>query len=230
MVLPFTLRKDFLLPQTYLQILTQVFHWIYFTQYLAFFSSIDHLSLCTVLDFISTNIYQALLINTSANVFVFEDFNVHHKFWLTYSSGTDRPGEGELCYSFSIINGLIQMVNFPTQIPNCDCQSPAFLDLFFLLMVVFVLQCLTICQGNVKMFLFQIPLAFHQTQNGIPHFIAQLMIIHVLIGTVFVIIWQRFHFRISLNSVLLLLPVNFVCRLRLELIHMYIYMYMYPSS
>ena len=48
------------------------------------------------------------------------------------------------------------------------------------------------------------------------------MIIHVLIGAVFVIIWQRFHFRISLNSVLLLLPVNFVCRLRLELIHIYI--------
>ena len=48
------------------------------------------------------------------------------------------------------------------------------------------------------------------------------MIIHVLIGAVFVIIWQRFHFRISLNSVLLLLLVNFVCRLRLELIYIYI--------
>ena len=29
----------------------------------------------------------------SANVFVFGDFNVHHKDWLTYSGGTDGPGE-----------------------------------------------------------------------------------------------------------------------------------------
>ena len=53
-------------------------------------------SLCTVFDSISSNIDEVLLINPSANVFVFGDFNVHHKNWLTYSSGTDRPGE--LCY------------------------------------------------------------------------------------------------------------------------------------
>ena len=35
-----------------------------------------------------------------------------------YSGGTDRPGD------------LIQIVNFPTRIPNCDSQSPALLDLF----------------------------------------------------------------------------------------------------
>ena len=61
-------------------------------------------------------------------VFVFGDFNVHHKDWLTYSSGTDRPGE--LCYNFSISNDLTQMVNFPTQIPDSDSDSPALLDLF----------------------------------------------------------------------------------------------------
>ena len=42
---------------------------------------------------ISSNIVEVLLINPSANVFVFEDFNVHYKDWLTYSSGTDRLGE-----------------------------------------------------------------------------------------------------------------------------------------
>ena len=36
---------------------------------------------------------EILSINSSTNVFVFEDCNVHHKDWLTYSSGTDRPGE-----------------------------------------------------------------------------------------------------------------------------------------
>ena len=32
---------------------------------------------------------QVLSINPSANVFVFVDFNVHHKDWLTYSGGID---------------------------------------------------------------------------------------------------------------------------------------------
>ena len=58
---------------------------------------------------------------------MFGDFNVHHKDWLTYSSGTDRPGK--LCYIFSISNDLTQMINFPTRIPDCDSHSPAFSSL-----------------------------------------------------------------------------------------------------
>ena len=58
----------------------------------------------------------------------FGNFNVHHKDWLTYSSGTDRSGE--LCYNFSISNDLSQMVNFPTRIPDCDSHSPVLLDFF----------------------------------------------------------------------------------------------------
>ena len=85
-------------------------------------------ALCTVFDFISSNIDEVLSINPSTNVFVIGDFNIHHKDWLTYSSGTDRPGE--LCYNFSISNGLTQMVDFPTRIPDCDSHSPALLDLF----------------------------------------------------------------------------------------------------
>ena len=85
-------------------------------------------SLCTVFDSISSNIDYVLSINTSANVFVFGDFNVHHKDWLTYSGGTDRPGE--LCYNFSISNDFTQMVNFLTRIPDYDSHSPALLDFF----------------------------------------------------------------------------------------------------
>ena len=48
-------------------------------------------SLCTVFDSISSDIDEVLSINPSSNVFVFGDFNVHHKDWLTYSGGTDRP-------------------------------------------------------------------------------------------------------------------------------------------
>ena len=85
-------------------------------------------SLCTVFDSISSNIDEVLSIKASANVFVFGDFNVHHKDWLTYSGGTDRPGE--LCYNFSISNDVTQIVHFPTRIPDCDSHSPALLDLF----------------------------------------------------------------------------------------------------
>ena len=85
-------------------------------------------ALCMVFDSISSNIDEVLSINPSANVFVFGDFNVHHKDWLTYSSGTDQAGE--LCSNFSISNDLTQMVNFPTRIPDCDFHSPALLDLF----------------------------------------------------------------------------------------------------
>ena len=85
-------------------------------------------ALCMVFDSISSNIDEVLSLNSSANVFVFGDFNDHHKDWFTYSSGTDRPGE--LCYNFSISNDLTQIVNFPTWIPDCDPHNPALLDFF----------------------------------------------------------------------------------------------------
>ena len=66
--------------------------------------------------------------NPSANAFVFGDFNVHHKDWLTYSGGADRYGE--LCYNFSISNNVTQMVNFPTRIPDCESHKLALLDFF----------------------------------------------------------------------------------------------------
>ena len=61
-------------------------------------------------------------------MFVFGDFNVHNKDWLTCSGGTDGPGEP--CYDFSISNDPTQMVNFPTWIPDYDSNSPALLELF----------------------------------------------------------------------------------------------------
>ena len=86
-------------------------------------------ALCTVFGSISFNIDEVLSINPSANVFAFGDFNVHDKDWLTYSGGTNLPGE--FCYNFSqISNDLTQMVNFPTRIPGFDSHGPALLDLF----------------------------------------------------------------------------------------------------
>ena len=69
---------------------------------LAFFHSVSYffflyrspsLFLCMVFDSISSNI------NPFANVFVFGDFSIHHKNWLTYSCGNDRS-DG-LCYNIS---------------------------------------------------------------------------------------------------------------------------------
>ena len=77
-----------------------------------------------VFDSISTSKDGDLLINPSGNVFVIGDFNVHHKDWITYSVGTVRSGE------LSISNDLTQMVNFPTQVSDCDTHSPSLLDLF----------------------------------------------------------------------------------------------------
>ena len=50
---------------------------------------------------ISSTIDEVLTINPSANVFVFGDFNVYHRGWLTYSGETDRAGK--LSYNFSTV-------------------------------------------------------------------------------------------------------------------------------
>ena len=97
--------------------------------YFFFLYRLPYLSLCTAFDSVSFNIDEVLSINTSANVFIFGDFNVHHKDWLTYYDGTDRSRE--LCYNVSISNNLTQMVNFPTRIPDCDSQSCSFGYIYF---------------------------------------------------------------------------------------------------
>ena len=102
-------NEGFLLHGTYLQktvqILTYAFDWLYFTQRLTSLSSINHL-LCLYTWFlipISFNTDEVLYINASPKVFVYVDFNIHHKDYLiTYSGGTDRPGE--LCSNSSILN------------------------------------------------------------------------------------------------------------------------------
>ena len=158
-------RKDFLLNGTYL------WKTIYAESYLCFWLALLHsvsdlfflqwsnyLSLCTFFDSISSNIEEFLLINPSANVFVFGDFNVHHKDRLSYSGGTDRPSE--ICSHFSILNYLIQMVSFPTWIPDRDTHSPALLDYFFLLTLVFLLQWLSLHREILTMFVVSVSINF----------------------------------------------------------------------
>ena len=60
---------------------------------------------------IFSNIDEVVSMNLSANVFLFGELQPHHQGWSTYSGGSDRP------VSFSVSNGLTQMVNFPIRIP-----------------------------------------------------------------------------------------------------------------
>ena len=127
-------------------------------------------ALCTVFDSISSNIDEVLSINPSANVFVFGDFNVHHKDWFTYSGGTDRPGE--LCYNFYISNDLTQMVNFLLGFQTVILIVLLFWTYLFLLTLVFVLQWLALHWEILIMSFSEFPWAFHHIHNGMPCFIA----------------------------------------------------------
>ena len=127
-------------------------------------------SLCTVLDSISSHTDEVLLINPSANVFVFGDFNVRHKDWLIYFGGTDRPGE--LCCNFSISNDLTQMVNFLLRSQTVILIVLLFWIYLFLLMLVFVRQWLSLHWEVLIILLSQLPLTFHEIHKGMPRFIA----------------------------------------------------------
>ena len=123
------------------------------------------MTLFKVFDSISSNIDELLSINPSA-VFVFGDFKVHHKDWLTFSGGTDPSGE--LCYNFSISNDLTQMINFPTRIPDCDSHCPAVLNLFIYSDASTCSPMAFLLLGILIMSLSQFPLTFHQIHNRMP--------------------------------------------------------------
>ena len=170
-------------------------------------------SLCTVFDAVSSKIGGVLSVNPPA-VFVCRGCNVHHKDWLTYSGKTGKTGE--LCYNFSISNDLNQMVNFLSQIPDCVFHSPCLLDLF-------LSSDTSICSmeafppsGNPDHVVDSVSIDFLSNSTRDAYFITYLLTILVLVGTVFMIIWEIFCGRVFLNSVLLLLLVHFVSGFRLE--------------
>ena len=105
---------------------------------------------------------------------------------------------------------LLRLLTFLLESLFMSLRVLLFWVYFFFLMLVFVLQWLSLHWEILIMFLSQFPLIFHQIHNGMPRFIALLMTILVLIGMVFMIIWEIFHGRISLNSVLMLLLMNFI--------------------
>ena len=125
-------------------------------------------------------------INPSANVFVFGDFNVHYKDWLTYSGGTDRPGEPFIIFLSQMT--LLRWLAFLLGCLTVNLTVLLFWINLFILTLVFVLQWLALHLEILIMLLSQFPLTFQSTQIRMPCFTTQLMTILVLIGMVFVII------------------------------------------
>ena len=113
---------------------------------------------------------RGLSINPSANLFVFADFDVHRKDWLTNFGRTDRPGE--LCYDFSISNDLTQMVNFPNRIPDCYHHNHALLN-FFLSSDNSICSRMAFPPLEILIMLLSLfPLTFRQTQKEMSCLIA----------------------------------------------------------
>ena len=106
------------------------------------------------------------------------------------------------------------MVNFHTQIPSCDSHSPVLLDLFLWQYHLTFLPLANSDHVDVSL-----PTDFLSNSKVISLFIAKLMNILVLIWMIFMIIWEIFYERISLNSVLLLLLMKLVNGSKLELMH-----------
>ena len=125
-------------------------------------------SLCTVFYASSSNIDEVLLIDPSAKLFVFGDFNVHHKDWLIYSvQPIDLVNSVK---NFYISNDLTQLTKFPTLIPDCDSHSSALLDLF-ISSDASIWSAMTFLHWEILTILSQFPLTFCQTQNGMSCFI-----------------------------------------------------------
>ena len=137
-------------------------------------------------------------INQSTNVLVFE----------TYSGETDRLGG--LCY-----NDLTQMTKFLTQIPDCDCHSST---LFGLFISSDAILCSTMFYNpSIEKFWSCCFLSFFwlsvKLKAGCPISFHSFLLFLCWLGRLFD------YLRISLNSVLLLLLVNFVSGFKLELMY-----------
>ena len=98
-------------------------------------------SLCTVFDYISSNIDQIFSINPSANVFVFGDFNVHHKDWVTYSGEIERLVNSVII--FLPQTTLLKWLTYLLASQTVVFTVLLFWVYFFLLMLVFGLQWLS---------------------------------------------------------------------------------------
>ena len=170
-----------------LQILNYIFDWLYFTQCLTSFSSIDRLlQLCA--RFLILFRLTQIRFSRSTHLLVLLS--------LETSTSITRTGLPILVGLIDLVNYVIIFLSQTTLLRWLTflLASQAviltvlfFWISFFLLTLVFVLQWLSL-HWEILMLLSQFPLTFDHIHNGMPRFIAQLMTILVLIRTVFLII------------------------------------------
>ena len=121
-----------------------------------FSSYLSPSSSCTVFDSNSSNVDEIFLINPSANMFVFGDFNVHHKDWLTYSGGMIDLVNSVIIFQMI----LLRWLTFLFRSLTVTLTILFFWIYFFLLTQVFVLQWLFLFQWEIRMLLSQFPFTF----------------------------------------------------------------------
>ena len=181
--------------------------------YFFFLYRLTSSSLCTVFDSISSNIDEVLPINPFVCLY------------LEALTSIKRTGLPILVELIDLLNSAIIFLNRTTLLRwftflfgshTVTLTVLLFWNYFFHLTLVFVFF---LAWQILILLLSQFSLTFHHIHNGMSHFIALLITILVLTGMVFVIICKMFHGRISLNSVLLLLQVNFVSGFRVELMY-----------
>ena len=144
-----------------------VFDWLYLLECFPSFSTIDHLCHLYVRFLIP---FRLTYMRFSANAFTFGDFNVHRKDWLTYSGGTDRPGD---LYNFFVSQmTLLGLLTFLLGSSTVTLTVLLFWIYFFLLTLVFVLQWLSLYWEILIMWLSEFPSTLRQTQNRMSCFIA----------------------------------------------------------
>ena len=100
-----------------------------------------------------------------------------------------------------------------------DSHSPALLDLFISSDVSFCSTMAFCPLENSDHVVVSVSIGFPSNSQRDAPFHRIVYDYLVLIGTVFVIVWEMFHGRLSLNLVLLLMLVNFMSGFRLELVY-----------
>ena len=170
------------------QILTFVFNWLYFTQCLTHFYSIDDL-LCPGIRFLI--LFHLTLMRFSRSTYLLTCL------YLETLTSIIRTGLPALVELIDLVNFVIIFLSQTTLLrwqTFLFGSLPVVLTVllfwiyFFFLTLVFVLQWLSLHWKILIVLLSQFQLTFHNIHNGMPCFIALLMTILALIGTVLVII------------------------------------------
>ena len=124
----------------------------------------------TGIDSILSNIDEVLLVNPTANVIVFGDFNVRHKELIDLVELVDLMNYVVIIFNSQMT--LLRWLTFLLGSMTVTLTVMHFWIYLFLLMLVFVLPWLSLHWEILIMLSSQFPLTFQQTQNEIPHFTA----------------------------------------------------------